>query len=109
VKIFGGFGQMLTRLPHLSQFSAAFGVHTLVLSGAAAFEAPQMNGSLQTFTADFTNGVINGFRGHVPHESSVQDEPEDLGYDSDDSSEDEDNEATAGLGLQQKKVQFHNI
>jgi len=52
--------------------------HTLLLSGAAAFEAPQVNRSLQTFTADFTHGVINGFRVRVTHETSVQDDPEDL-------------------------------
>ena len=79
-------------------------LYTALLSSAAAFEAPQVKGSLQKVTADFTHGVIDGFRGRVTHETS----PEDLWYDSDNSSEDEDKEATIGLGLQQKKVQFHN-
>jgi len=83
-------------------------LYTALLSGATAFEAPQVNGSLQTVTADFTHGVIDGFCGRVTHETSVQDDPEELRYESDNSGEDEDNEATAGLGLQQKKVQFHN-
>ena len=42
----------------------------------------------------------------MTHETSVQDDPED--FDSDHSSEDEDNEATAGLDLAQKKVQVQN-
>ena len=65
-----------------------------------------MNGSLKTVTADFTHGVIDGFRGRVTHETSVQDVPDD--YDSDNTSEDEDNKETAGLDLAQKKVRFQN-
>jgi len=34
MRFLGGLGQMLTRLPHLSQFSAAFGV---VISGGHVF------------------------------------------------------------------------
>ena len=34
MRFFGGLGQMLTRLPHLSQFSSAFSV---VISGARVF------------------------------------------------------------------------
>jgi hypothetical protein len=81
-------------------------LYTALLSSAAAFEAPQVNGFLQKVTTDFTHGVIEGFRGRVTHETSVQDDPKD--FDSDNSSEDDDNEATTGLGLQQQKVQFHN-
>jgi len=81
-------------------------LYTALLSGVPAFKAPQVNGSLQTVTASFTHGMIDGFRGCVTHETSVQDDLED--FDSDLSSVDEDNEVTAGLDLAQKKVQFQN-
>jgi len=76
------------------------------LSGAAACEAPQVGGFLQTATADFTHGVIDGFLGCETFATSVQDDPED--FDSDDTSDEEDTGATDGRDLAQRKVQFHD-
>jgi len=81
-------------------------LYDALLSGAAACEAPQVGGSLQTVTADFTHGVIDEFCGQT-HETSVQDDPGDI--DSDDTSDEEDTEATAGRDLALKKVQFLTI
>ena len=80
-----------------------FTLQSLFLSTIAAVEAPQVSGPLNAFTAAFTHGVLHAI-GNASHDLAVDSYDDQSMYDSDDSSEDEENEATAGLDLHQKKV-----